>query len=132
MLVNVYLVLHILVFWGYTVAWLGWPNELAGALGFRIDTPDALADVRAMYGGMCAGVCVVFAQALRDPACRRPAVALAVATAAGLLLSRLYSATDAMFGLPNFGFAATEVFSVAMGGWLLAGGTRVPARIAAA
>ena len=118
---KLYLGSVLLVFWGFTAAFFAKPRELGEKLGIQLTNVTALADFRAMYGGMCRGVGVLFLLGMTKPEqWRVPAILLSVTTAAGLLLGRIL--TWALEGNPGtiiHGFMATEVFAIVVGVWLL-------------
>ncbi len=117
---KIYLASVLLVFWGFTVGFFGWPRQLGERLGIHLASTAAVADFRAMYGGMCLGVGILFWLGIRRPSWRVPAVLLSITTAAGLLLGRLITwGIDGDPGPIIYGFMGTEVAAIAVGVWLL-------------
>lgn len=120
LILRLYLVANLLIFWGFTVGFFFMPVRLGEMLGITLHSTTALADFRAMYGGMCLGVGVVFLLGLLKEGWRAPAVLLAVTTAAGLLLGRtLTIVVDGPASLYIYASMAGEVGATALGIWLL-------------
>jgi uncharacterized protein DUF4345 len=111
---------NLLVFMAYAAAALAAPAQLAAQLDITLGSTSALADFRAMYGGLSLGCSVVFVAGLRNLSFRPAAVMLATFTSAGLILGRLITiAVDGMPGTLVMVILATEVASAAMGFFLL-------------
>lgn len=89
---RMYLVTNLTIFAAYSAcAWMS-PKRLAGWVDIELQSVTAVADFRAMYGGMCLGAGFIFALGFLRHEWRVPAVLLAVTTAGGLLLARLWTA----------------------------------------
>ncbi|MDP2273164.1 MAG: DUF4345 domain-containing protein [Archangium sp.] len=96
------------------------PYFLAGQLDITLGSTSALADFRAMYGGLPLGIAGIIALGMKNAALRHPAVLLSTLTAGGLALGRLF--TMATVGLPGplvLVSLASEVLAVGCGIYLL-------------
>ena len=113
---KVYLFANVAIYAGVAAAFLAAPKPLGEAIGLRFESTAALADFRAMYGGLCLGAAISIAKGMRDAAWERSAILLAITSAAGLFLGRVL--TLATVGPANpFTYAsmASEVLAVAAG-----------------
>lgn len=112
--------LHAAVFLTWGVAFLAAPVTLAALLGIELRDATAVADLRAMYGGMSLGVGLFFAAALTRREWMTPALFTIAATSACLLLARIVTmiAHPAPVGLPIYVFAAMEASSLLALLWL--------------
>ena len=103
-----------LVFIDFGAAFLLFPAKLAGLLDIELTSATALADVRAIYGGLALAVGASFVAGLRREEWLAPSVFLVMASSAGLALGRIYSI--AVSGIPRsiiLLFLVTEVASFA-------------------
>ncbi|MCG6167237.1 DUF4345 domain-containing protein [Leptospira sp. FAT2] len=117
---KIYIALNVLVYAGFTIGFFLVPIRLASMIGIEIKSSAALADFRAMYGGLCLGVGVVLLFGLFKEEWRRASILLAITTASGLFLGRIY--TLFLDGPGNeyiYLSMATEVGAVAIGTWIL-------------
>jgi hypothetical protein len=108
--------LNALVFVDFGAAFLAKPQALAQLLDIELGSASALADMRAMYGGLPLALGILFFSALRRAAWLAPGLLLVIATSAGLALGRLYSMPAS--GLPApaiFVLLASEVASLVWG-----------------
>jgi hypothetical protein len=96
-----------------------WPEEFASQLDIALNSATALADFRAMYGGIPLGVGVVMLLGVLNAAWMRSALMLAVLCAAGLMVGRLLTLADTGgVTMPIYVFLSLEVGTVAIGYWL--------------
>jgi hypothetical protein len=91
--------LNAVVFLAFGAAFLLFPATLAGHFDIELSSPSALADLRAMYGGLPLAVGALFALGLRRTDWLVPTVFLVAASSAGLALGRVYSI--AVAGVPS-------------------------------
>jgi hypothetical protein len=106
--------INAVVFLAFGVAFLLAPRTLAGWLEIEAATPSALADLRAMYGGLPLAVGVFFVLGLREPGWLAPALFATAACSGGLAVARVYSIFAS--GVPStliFVFLALEIASLA-------------------
>jgi Domain of unknown function (DUF4345) len=104
--------LNAVVFLAFGAAFLLFPAALAGHVDIELSSPSALADLRAMYGGLSLAVGALFALGLRRADWLAPSVFLVALSSAGLALGRVYSI--AVAGVPSalvLALLATEVVS---------------------
>jgi hypothetical protein len=105
--------INCILFLAFGFAWIVSPARFARAVEIRVSTPTALADLRAMYGGLSLAIGALLLQGLRDPAWFAPSLFLTMATSAGLGGARIYSI--AVSGVPNtlvlVGGLALEILS---------------------
>ncbi|MDV6234515.1 DUF4345 domain-containing protein [Leptospira ellisii] len=117
---KLYILLNVAVYLGFGIAFILFPIRFASMIGITFEGSAALADFRAMYGGLCLGIeIVLFLGYLREE-WRKFAILLSVTTAGGLLFGRLY--TLFLDGPGNeyiYVSMATEIGAVAIGAWLL-------------
>jgi hypothetical protein len=95
------------------------PIELARFVEIDLGSPSALADFRAIYGGLALSVGALFALGLRRSDWFLPTLFLVAASSGGLALGRLYSML--VSGMPNglvLAFLGTELASFV---WALLG-----------
>jgi hypothetical protein len=115
-----FLGVNLLVYLAYGVGFLLAPQKLAALLDITLNSPTALADFRAMYGGLGLGCAAFFALAIKNVSMRHSGLLLAVLGAAGLMIGRLFTmAVDGIPGPVIFMLLATEVFAVVGGLFLL-------------
>ena len=106
--------LNALVFLGFGAGFLLLPATLAGYFDIELSSPSALADMRAMYGGLSLSMGALFVLGLRRDGWLAPTLFLVAASSAGLALGRLYSI--AVAGVPSalvLALLATELVSFA-------------------
>ena len=104
--------------WG--IAFLLQPVALAAKLDIALTSPSAIADLRAMYGGMNIGFAIAFGLGVRYAAWLRPTLIIATLASTGLATGRLL--TMAIDGRPSLFIIAlliSELTGVAFGVWLL-------------
>ena len=75
------------------------PTVLLGAMEIGLDSPTAMAEVRAGYAGTFGGLAVLFANGARQPNLRRLALGVAAIVLGLFTLGRLLSVT--LGGAPN-------------------------------
>ncbi|EQA44444.1 PF14248 domain protein [Leptospira broomii serovar Hurstbridge str. 5399] len=117
---KVYLLLNLAVFFAFAVGFFIAPTMLADQIGFSIHSTAALADFRAMYGGLCLGIGILILLGILQTKTRIAAIQISVLTAGGLLLGRLI--TLILDGPGNeyiYISMLTEVFGIALGFFLL-------------
>ncbi|TGK19697.1 DUF4345 domain-containing protein [Leptospira stimsonii] len=117
---KLFLLMNIAVYDAFAIGFFLIPLKLASWIGIEIQTTAALADFRAMYGGLCFGIGIVLVLALFRKEWLSSGILLSVTTAGGLLLGRLY--TILLDGPGNeyiYISMATEVGAIVIGGWLL-------------
>ncbi|EPG73417.1 PF14248 domain protein [Leptospira fainei serovar Hurstbridge str. BUT 6] len=115
-----YLFLNLAVYFAFAVSFFIAPTTLANQIGFSIHSTAALADFRAMYGGLCLGIGILILLGILRQKTRIAAIQISVFTAGGLLLGRLV--TLLLDGSGNeyiYISMLTEVFGVALGFFLL-------------
>lgn len=117
-----FLVLNFAIYAGFGAAFFAMPVTLAQMIGIELKDTAALADLRAMYGGLCLAVSVVLAISIFRHEYRGPGLLLSVAGGAGLFLGRLITL---VFDGPGneyiYASMVTEIFAVLMGLVLLRG-----------
>lgn len=119
---KVYLFANFATFAGFAVAFYAAPRALGEALGLRFQDTAALADFRAMYGGLCLASAFVLARGLRDDAQMRSSIVFAVLGAAALAVGRLLTfATEGPGGPFVYASLASEVLAIGVGLALLRG-----------
>jgi hypothetical protein len=107
------------VFLAFGCAFMLFPAQLAGLIDLAPSSANALADMRAMYGGLSLSAGVLFVLGLRRESWFLPSLFLVLASSAGLAFGRLYSI--AVSGVPGtlvLVFLASELASFA---WALLG-----------
>ncbi len=128
LLATVLLLGNLAIFAAYGVGFLIAPQALASQLDITLGSASALADFRAMYGGLCLAVGAFFVLGLRFATWRRQAVVLATLGAGGLAVGRLTSiAIDGLPGPLVLAFLASELAALALGGFILMQGAESPA-----
>jgi hypothetical protein len=122
---KLFLLANAAVFWGFAAAGLLAPAWLAAQLDMTLGSTTALADFRAVYGGLCLGIGELLVMAISKEALQRPAITLATLMCGGLALGRIVTlATAGAAGPYIYASLASEVACAAVGAWLL----RAPAR----
>src|SRR5262245_11962653 len=91
-------VLNAVVFVGFGLALLAFPSELAALVDIELRSASALADARAMYGGLSLSVGAFFVLGLRRESWFVPSLFLVAASSGGLALGRIVSI--AVSGMP--------------------------------
>ncbi|NOU32429.1 MAG: DUF4345 family protein [Polyangiaceae bacterium] len=113
---KVYLSANLATYAGFAAAFFAVPRVLGEAIGVRFETAAALADFRAMYGGLCLGVAVVIGMGFRKRRFEQPAMVVSIACAGALLLGRaLTLATDGPGNAFIYASMASEVLAVGVG-----------------
>src|SRR5690349_4975973 len=103
------------VFLAFGAAFLLFPRELAGLLEVTLGSASALADMRAMYGGLSLACGTLFVLGLRREDWFAPSLFLVMATSLGLASGRIFSGL--VSGMPGplvLALLATELVSF---GW---------------
>ncbi len=122
------LVANLAVFWSWGLGFLVAPRTLGAILGFDLTTVTAVGDLRAMYGGLCLAVGVLFFRGLRDTAWHGPAVQIATLGCVGLAVGRVATfATEGATSPLLLVLLAMELGGLALGVFALTG----PAKAAA-
>jgi|TARA_B110000263_G_C15035669_1_gene386197 hypothetical protein len=110
-----------LVFIGYGLVSLASPGIPAGFAGLVMSNGDALAEIRAMYGGLQTGVGLFCAMALLKPEFYRAGLTLLVLVIGTLALARLTSlligpdsVTTYTYGALGYEFTTAVVALVAL------------------
>jgi hypothetical protein len=106
-----------LVFIDFGAAFLLFPAQLAALLDIELTSATALADLRAIYGGLALSVGALFALGLRRASWLAPCLFLVAASSAALALSRIYSI--AVSGMPRPIILVFLVTEVASSAWAL-------------
>ncbi|PJZ57803.1 DUF4345 family protein [Leptospira barantonii] len=117
---KVYLALNLAVYGGFTVGFFILPVRLASLIGIEIRDSAALADFRAMYGGLCLGISAIFILGWFKEEFKKSSIVLALTAAVGLLSGRIY--TLLLDGPGNeyiYISMATEIGAIVIGTWLL-------------
>ncbi len=111
---------NLVVFFLFATAFLFAPRYFAAQLDITLSSTSAIADLRAMYGGLSLGVGALFVLGLKNVAFRPAAIALATLTSAGLAVGRVITiGVDGMPGPLVLAFLGSEVISVALGVYLM-------------
>lgn len=114
------LLLNALVYLAFGPAFVFWPESFAALLGINLTSPTALADFRAMYGGLPFGVGFLFVGALYRKIWVTPALVVIAATSGSLMCSRIYSAVvDGDPKLVIWVFVVMELQSLVLALWIL-------------
>ncbi|XDD49371.1 DUF4345 domain-containing protein [Leptospira sp. WS92.C1] len=117
---KLFLVLNTGVYAAFATGFFLIPVKLASLIGITLEGTAALADFRAMYGGLCLGIEAVLLIGIIKAEWRTFSVLLACTTAGGLLLGRVY--TLLLDGPGNefiYLSMATEMVAVLIGAWIL-------------
>ncbi len=135
-LTKAFIALNVLVFVSFGLVFIFAPVYFASTVEIELSSPTALADFRAIYGGLSLSVGLFFALGLFRPALVLPVLWLIAASSLALALSRFYSViASGTPALPIFAFAALELVAFAIGAWLYSRESRtmaVPHRSVAA
>ncbi|MGH0028948.1 MAG: DUF4345 family protein [Myxococcota bacterium] len=119
---TIFLALSAAVWLPYGLYCLALPGFLADAAGVAAATPTGTTELRAMYGGLQAGIGTFALVSLWRPALRRPALLCILFLTAGLLSARLLGAgLDASFTSYTVTALGFEGLSVAFAAFLLRG-----------
>lgn len=111
-------VVNALVFVDFGLAFLAVPEGLTRMLDIELHSASALADLRAVYGGLSLAVGVCMFAGLRNTTWLAPTLLLVMLTSGGLAFGRVYSMLAS--GMPNLailGFLATELVSLLWAAW---------------
>lgn len=112
--VRAIVMLNALVFLVFGAAFLLAPEPLAQWVDIELRSASALADVRAIYGGLPLAAGILFVLGLRRPTWLEPSLFLVMTSSGALAAARIYS--TAVSGVPSalvWGFLASELFSLA-------------------
>jgi hypothetical protein len=124
-----YLAVNATLFAAFAVGAIAMPTVLAGPLDIALPTPTALADFRAVYGGLSFGITLFSVMALKRPEFRLPVLWLLVLCMDGLILGRLVSTIVSGPGsLLVFAQLGLEVVSAAWGFALIRAQAAQPTR----
>lgn len=120
MLKKGFLAVNLLIYGSFVaLAYLA-PAWLGAQLGIHLEGTTALADFRAMYGGMSLGASVIFVLGIEREDLRPAALWLATAAALGLSLGRLLTLMQAGPAGPYiYASLASELLAVGAGTFLL-------------
>jgi hypothetical protein len=106
------------IWMGFGPAFYFWPEAIGEHLGISLQSPTALADFRAMYGGAPLGVGVFMAIGLRRAEWFKPALMVVILGTGGILLGRLISvAHDPGIEAFQWAFIGLEVIMLAVAIW---------------
>jgi hypothetical protein len=95
------------------------PVDLAARLDIALTSPTAIADFRAMYGGVPLGIGIFLVMGLRRREWMKPALMLIALATSGLLLGRVITmAQPGEVGTIIYVFAALEALAVVGAVWL--------------
>lgn len=86
---QIFLGLSAVVWLPYALLCLLNPDFLAGAAGVSTTSPTGLSEVRAMYGGLQAGIGILALLGAARPGFTRPALLMLLCLASGLGLARM-------------------------------------------
>jgi hypothetical protein len=116
----VILALASLSFIGFGVAFVMSPAEMAGVVGLAAETPSALTEVRAMYGGLEIALGVVLLTMLRGATAQIVGLRVAAFAFGGLALGRLTGLVVDGFWQPfTWLLMAVEILSAGLCVWAL-------------
>lgn len=107
------IVINALVFVDFGVAFLARPEALARLMNIELQSASALADLRAVYGGLSLAVGVWLFASMRRADWLGSSLVLVMLTSGGLAFGRVYSMLAS--GMPSgviLGFLATEIMSL--------------------
>ncbi|MFT3711803.1 MAG: DUF4345 family protein [Archangium sp.] len=111
-----YFVVNAVLFAAFAVGAFFVPQLLATPLEISLTTPTALADFRAVYGGLSFGIAFLSVFALRKPEFQLPVLWLLTFCMDGLILGRLISTVMSGPGsVVIFAQLGLELFSAAWG-----------------
>ncbi|MBL8021299.1 MAG: DUF4345 family protein [Leptospirales bacterium] len=111
-----YLFLNLAIYAGFAAVFLATPVRFADMIGIQLQSSAALADFRAVYGGLCLGISLVLIAGIASGGYRRGAILLATACGGGLLLGRLITLLfDGPGNLYIYVSMASEVFALGAG-----------------
>ncbi|MBM9500542.1 DUF4345 domain-containing protein [Leptospira sp. 201903071] len=116
---KIFLLANIAVYDAFAVGFFLVPIKLASWIGIELQTTAALADFRAMYGGLCLGVGAVLVFGLFKKEWVPTGILLSITTAGGLFLGRIYTLLLDGPGNEYIYFSmTTEIVAVVLGAWL--------------
>ena len=107
------ILINAFVFVDFGLAFLAVPEGLTRLLDIELHSASALADLRAVYGGLCLALGVCMLAGLRNTDWLAPTLFLVMLTSGGLAFGRVYSMLAS--GMPSaaiLGMLATEVGSL--------------------
>ena len=104
-----------------------WPEVIASYLDIALQSPTALADFRAVHGGIPLGAGLFMGMGLRRPEWLGPALMLILLGTAGLLAGRMLTVIDTGgVGQLIYLFMALEAGTIVLGAWLYRNQQEVP------
>jgi hypothetical protein len=119
-LVRWFVGIHAAVFVAFGLVFLAAPEALGALLGIRLESAVAVADFRAMYGGLSLGTGLLFAVSIRRDTWLTPSLFTIGATSGCLALGRLMTAlSHGKLGAPIYVFSAMEIASFLLAVFLL-------------
>lgn len=111
-----FLFLNLAIYAGFAVAFLAMPVRFAEMIGIQLQSSAALADFRAVYGGLCLGISLVLIAGIARSGYCQAALLLAITCGSGLLLGRLITLLlDGPGNLYIYASMASEVFAIIAG-----------------
>lgn len=111
-----YLIINFVVYAAFALAFFIMPTMLAEMIGIQFRDTGALADFRAMYGGLCLAISILILLGILKIAYQRAAVVLSILGGGALFLGRLVTLiVDGPGNLFIYVSMATEVFTVILG-----------------
>ncbi|MBL8018573.1 MAG: DUF4345 family protein [Leptospirales bacterium] len=117
-----YLALNLAVYALFALGFFIAPVTLAGKIGITLQHSAALADLRAVYGGLSLGIGALIVLGLTQKTHTLSAVILCMLASAGLLLGRLVTMIlDGPGDIYIYGSMALEVLAVILGVLLIRG-----------
>jgi hypothetical protein len=116
---RLFIIVNVLVFVPFGLAFLIAPVYFASTVEIQAPTTTALADLRAIYGGLSLTCGLFFLISLARPAWVLPSLWVISASSFALGLSRVYSTFASGVPGPNiFFFMTMELVGGAIGAWL--------------
>lgn len=117
---TILIIINALVFLAMGPIFIFWPKEFASNLGIELTNVTALADFRAMYGGLSVGVAPLFIGSIYKKDWKVPALVVIAGTSGMLLICRLFTALkDGNPGQLIWFFAVNELVSLSLALWAL-------------
>ena len=118
-LARISLVLTAMVFGGFGLTFLLWP-EVLEITEVTLATPMAVTEIRAFYGGMELGFAIFFALAAARPSWFRPALVAQIGALGGLASGRIFGLiVDGSPDSLHFLLTGTEITGALIGGLAL-------------
>ncbi|MBM9576876.1 DUF4345 domain-containing protein [Leptospira sp. 201903070] len=117
---KIFLLANIAVYEAFAIGFFLFPARLATWIGIEIRTTSALADFRAMYGGLCLGVGVFLLLGVFKKERVQAGILLSITTAGGLFLGRICTVLwDGPVNEYIYFSMSTEIVAVVIGVWIL-------------